>query len=171
MSLFAAASLLAQTAEPAPGDAGVAVLIVLLILLVFPLFFIGMWVMVSLFIGLIGGWRTLAGHYRAAQPFRGRTRSWQTGSLDGFGRYRGSLKVGADPSGLSVATVFLFRPGHPPLFFAWPEVTVSRGKELFWSYLEFRFARASVALRLPSALENDLSQAAGAAWPGIREAA
>ena len=39
-------------------------------------------------------------------------------------RYNGVLTVGVNPAGLYLAVMPLFRPGHPPLFIPWPDVTV-----------------------------------------------
>jgi hypothetical protein len=36
--------------------------------------------------------------------------------------------IGSDPPGLHLAVLFIFRPGHPPLFIPWSEVSVRRDR-------------------------------------------
>jgi hypothetical protein len=49
--------------------------------LVFPLFFVGSWVLTAYWVALTGGWRLLANRFRAQGPFTGRTWRMQSARM------------------------------------------------------------------------------------------
>jgi hypothetical protein len=114
----------------------------------FPFFFVGMWVMVSWLIAMIGGWSRLAGHYRASSDFLGQTWNMCSGRM-GISNYNGVLTIGANSNGLHLAVLLPFRVGHPPLFIPWEEISTTPVKNFWVAYTELRFAAVpGVTLRL-----------------------
>jgi hypothetical protein len=93
-----------------------------LLLVLFVVSFAALWSLVLLLISAIGGWSRLAGSYRATEPFTGQRWSWQSGGL-GWSRYRGVLTIGADPTGLYLDVMVLFRIAHPALLIPWSDIT------------------------------------------------
>lgn len=128
----------------APVDAGWVVLIAVGALAAFVCFWLAITFLISLF-----GWRGLASAYAATAPFAGPVSRWNTGRI-GLARYGTSLTVGADPVGLFLAVLPLFRIGHRPLFIPWDEVThVGRTHDLFgFSILVLGFRRSGVTVKL-----------------------
>lgn len=132
--------------------------------------FAAIWCLVCLLISLFG-WRSLAQHFRAQGPFEGPIRRMQSGRVS-FANYNNVLTVGADPMGLSLAVMGLFRPGHPPLFIPWHDVVgLRRGRWLLFEYLELQLHATSVKIRLRQATAEFVREAAGSAWPGHAEIA
>jgi hypothetical protein len=133
-------------------------------LLPFALFPLG-WCALAYLVSWLGGWRALARHYRAEGPFVGTRYRFQDVEL-GHGEYGGCLTVGLGPEGLYLAVMLLFRPGHPPLFFPWGELTLEWKRRRFlwlWStYLEVR-ARGlpDLPLRFTSLTAQRICRAAG----------
>jgi hypothetical protein len=77
------------------------------------------------------------------------------------------LTVGADPSGLYLSVMFLFRIGHPPLFLPWHEVSVRRRwKVLGLRYVELRLGQEEqLPFQISGTLADRIKAAAGASWP------
>ncbi len=46
--------------------------------------------------------------------------------------YGNCLTIGADTAGLKLSVLFPFRPGHPPLFIPWSEISVTRRRNLLF---------------------------------------
>jgi hypothetical protein len=74
--------------------------------------------------------------------------------------------MGANQRGLHMSVLFPFRPGHPPLFVPWEDVSVTEGRSFFLKYADLSFRRVPganvrVAMRLADALRAE----AGLRWP------
>ncbi|HNT73822.1 MAG TPA: hypothetical protein PKH77_02260 [Anaerolineae bacterium] len=122
-------------------DNSVSLLFILLIVMAFPLIFIPFWCFVVWLLSRLGGWGRLASFYRAVEPFTGQTWTWRGGRL-GFVNYRSVLTLGADPAGLYLAVMPLFRVGHAPLWIPWSEIEVVERDGILGLYMGFRFAQA-----------------------------
>ncbi len=139
--------------------------------------FVGLWAGIMLVVSWLGGWAELARVYRPPRPFNGRRWWFQSASMRYRLNYGLCLIVGANAQGLSLSILLPFRPGHPPLFVPWSDITVASQKSrafpyslLGFGYVELRFRRApSVPLRIMQGLGRRLAQSAGPAWPGPRE--
>jgi hypothetical protein len=86
---------------------------------VFPLFFVGMWIISTYWVAFMSGWRLLAKRFRLQGTFTGQKWTMQSARMRWLSQYNNVLTVGADSTGLFMATMFLFRTGHPPLFVPW----------------------------------------------------
>ena len=134
-------------------------------LLFFP-FFIALWTGVTFLLGAIGGWRTLAQRYRTAEAFPGRRWSMQSGRMGGFVNYNHILTVGAEPRGLFLGVMGLFRAGHPPLFIPWEAIEMRERRGFFFTYVDFTFRDVpGVRLSLYKKLAQEVAQAAGRPLP------
>jgi hypothetical protein len=133
-----------------------------LLVVLFPLFWSG----VLLLIGHIGGWGRIASKYRARDAFEGRRWSFQSGQF-GRSNYGGCLTVGANQRGLRFSVFFPFRPGHPPIFVPWEDVSVTEGRWLFSSYADLSFRLApGHKVRVSKRLGDRLQAERGSRWPG-----
>ncbi|HEX9669848.1 MAG TPA: hypothetical protein VGC93_10225 [Thermoanaerobaculia bacterium] len=128
-----------------------------------PLFWMGV---VSL-IARLGGWGALAAAYAApGSTSAPGTPCWrgQSGTLSGYMNYNGVLRVCADPRGLGLSVMVLFRPGHAPLLIPWSEIAASHAAGFFGPWVELRFARAPrVVLRIRQGLAAAVAEASGGA--------
>ena len=131
---------------------------------IIPLCVIG-WIVFSYLLASMSGWRKLAEIYPATQPFSGRwMRPWAASM--GWGvNYNGLLNIGPDAAGIHISIFFLFRPGHPPLFIPFEEITATEARiwRTKWlSMARLQFARPSSAyLLIPMKTAEALSQASG----------
>src|ERR1700742_2187491 len=96
----------------------------------FPFFFVGMWVTVSLLLSLIGGWRALARQYPAPEPAEGTWFPFCSATV-GWGNYNGCLNLRASPAGLRIAVLLPFRLGHPPFFVPWRDLSGTASRRFF----------------------------------------
>lgn len=132
--------------------------------LLFVLFFVGLWMLISVVISHVGGWQELAGIYSSADPFQGRRWPVQSGQMRWAG-YNNALTVGANARGLHLSVLFLFRLGHPPLFIPWEEISAENKRQWLRSRVELRFARASgVPLVISKGLAERIAAEAGSAF-------
>jgi hypothetical protein len=124
----------------------------LMFLVLFPLLFVVIWAGVVLLLSWIGGWRALAGSYRATQPFTGEQFRLRVGWMRGV-RYRHTVSLGADSRGLSLSVFPLFRIGHPPLFIPWSDISFSKDRYGFFEGVRLQFRQVpSVSLFIDTEL-------------------
>lgn len=136
----------------------------------FPLAFAALWCGIIFLISRMGGWSSLAQRYQHVGSFDGYRKRFVTGAVTGgpfLGfpcNYGNCLTLGADSHGLYLAVFPLFRPGHPPLFVPWPDVTVKPAKGWFSTYADFSFAQVPrLRLRIAFPVARELISAAGRA--------
>jgi hypothetical protein len=128
----------------------------------FPVFFVGMWLLVTFLLSAMGGWRALAQHYVASSPFSGQRFRFRSAQLGGYVNYGGCLTLGAGPSGLYLAVLPLFRMAHPPLIVPWTDITAREVRSWFLSAIELEFAKVpGVSVRLSRRLAQSLFDASG----------
>ena len=91
----------------------------------FPLFVL-LWLFISSFLSLAGGWFSLSTHFRAPQSSSGQRFKFASGSM-GVGwfpvNYNGCLFVTVNELGFGLSILFLFRFCTPPLFIPWSAIT------------------------------------------------
>jgi hypothetical protein len=135
----------------------------------FVLYGIGVWLAVNYVISVLSGWAELGRVYRARGKFQGQKWSFQSGQMRLLMGIHNALTAGADSQGLYLALFFPFRPGNPPLYIPWDDVTAREVRVLFWDRVEFRFRQAPyVYLRVRKNLARELAVTAGESWPGNR---
>jgi hypothetical protein len=134
--------------------------------ILFPLFFVAIWLLVSVMISRVGGWATLATRFRFEGEFTGPRWNWQAAQMRYTVNYNGCLTLGCDETGLYLATMPLFRFKHPPLLIPWNEITASRKRILFMDFVRLSLGNDSqIPLTIRLSLAERLSNAAGAHWP------
>lgn len=122
------------------------------------------WLLVVNLIALASGWKLLAKRFRPQLPFPGPVWKWQSAMLRGA-RYNGSLNIGADPMGMFLAVMPIFRAGHPPLLIPWIETTLPHQPWLPQQVVELRLGSVEqVRFRIRGTLASQLQQAAGSSW-------
>ena len=126
-----------------------------------------LWCGVSFLISQLTGWAVLSRRFRATTSPPRQTWSLQTARMRWGTHYGNCLTVGADPAGLYLAPLFLYRIGHPPLLLPWQEVSVRRrGKVLFTPYVQLQLGREEqIPLTISKRLADRIQSAAGQNWP------
>ena len=103
------------------------------------------WALICAGLSHFAGWRSLARHYRASTPFRGRRFHFSSAQFGGWVGYNGSFATGADHTGLFVAVWPIFRICHPPLLVPWSEIQASVEKRWWLTVVNLTFARVPSA--------------------------
>lgn len=130
--------------------------------IIFPLYFVGLWLLVSAVISYIGGWTTLAKEYRNTAKVFGECWTRQSGQMRWLASYGSCLTLGADEAGFYLATMPLFRYRHPPLFIPWDRIAIARRRFLFFEFIEFRLGgELRIPLWIRAKLGEKLLAAAG----------
>ena len=105
----------------------------------FIIFFILMWITISYFLAVFGGWRRLSQVYKRIDVFNGKVLSFQSGTL-GNVSYGNAISVGANQKELFLGMFFIFKVGHPDLVIPLTEVTGREIKRfIFLKYVELNF--------------------------------
>lgn len=107
----------------------------------FALYFIALWSVICYSISWMGGWHSLAQRYEHEQEIEGERWRFQSGLMRWSTRYGNILTLGANRDGLYLATIFLFRLGHPPLLVPWSEITVSDRRRWLMAGTQFVLGR------------------------------
>jgi hypothetical protein len=88
-------------------------------IVVFALFFVTLWCAVCFLLSRMSGWALLAKRFRADSLRPEHTWIWQSARMRWSCNYNRCLTFGADPSGLYLSIMVLFRIGSPPLLIPW----------------------------------------------------
>ena len=130
------------------------------------LFFILLWLLVTTILALAAGWFSLAKAYpdRPEEPIA--LFSGQSGLMGPGINFRGVLRLGVCPSGLRLGMLRLLGPFSRDFLVPWSDISVSRGKTLFWPVARLQFGNPKVGVLVVRARVADgLAQAAGGRWP------
>ncbi|MCB8977942.1 MAG: hypothetical protein H6657_11005 [Ardenticatenaceae bacterium] len=127
----------------------------------FPLF----WSALAVITSGIGGWATLAEMYPHHETLSAQCFSGQSATLQRSSNYRGTLKICADNEGIYCSVTFLFRPGHPPFFVPWVEISGTRQKHGLYEVVELRFQRTpNIPFRIYKRTADKLVDVANGRW-------
>jgi hypothetical protein len=111
----------------------------------FLLFFVGMWCGISLLLSAMGGWRRLAGGFRAGDEPCGKLFFMQSGKV-GLVNYSSCLTIHSASNGFYLSVWLPFRLGHPPLFIPWSAIRNFRPRRFLWfERVEFDVGSPNVA--------------------------
>jgi hypothetical protein len=130
-------------------------------------FFVIFWCVISFLIATLSGWRALAQKFPMTSTFTGTTWGFQSARMRWTTRYGSCLNVGADPMGLKLSIIFLFRPGHPPLFVLWTEILFQeRRNYILFTQVKLRLGREEqIPFTISGRLADRIKTAAGTNWP------
>jgi hypothetical protein len=102
----------------------------------------------------------LAQYYRTMEPPPPGARRLKSGVMRNGMRYNNALTIGADPRGLYLAMLPLFRMGHPPLFIPWSDISTEPRRGFFGASIRFTFRQApGIHLDLNEALGGEVLSA------------
>ena len=125
----------------------------------FPIFFVGMWVLVCFIISHMG-WRSFSARYAMQTRPPGRVyaspSSW-FGSI--FASYRNVVRVVFTDAGIYFYAMFLFRAFHPPFLVPWASVRRVEKKDGFFCQryrVDIEDAAGEIHVLLPTKVEDDL---------------
>jgi hypothetical protein len=127
----------------------------------FPLFFIGMWVLVTFIISKMG-WADLATHYLYEGEFTGKRIGIISASINNA-NYRNALILKYNQEGIYLRPIILFRLFHKPVFIPWKEIKEARDKKvLFYTFKQLIIGDPFVAIigikkSIFSELENNFN--------------
>ncbi|HKR66909.1 MAG TPA: hypothetical protein VJZ00_24495 [Thermoanaerobaculia bacterium] len=124
----------------------------------FIVLFIGSWIGIAYVISFMGGWGALAAQYPAPDDLvTDRNWNFRSARLRANTRYNGAISIGTNPRGIRFSMIFLFRPGHKPIFVPWGDVTVTSEKRWLQTFTVFHFARVpDVTIALWPELARDI---------------
>jgi hypothetical protein len=135
--------------------------------LVFIPFFVLLWCGILFLIAVFSGWVTLSRRFRLTSVFTGPTWEFRSAYMRWTSRCGNCLSIGADTAGLKLSVFFLFRPGHPPLFVPWGEISVARRRDfLFIRRVKLLLGREEqIPFVISGGLADRIQAAAGSSWP------
>lgn len=105
----------------------------ILFVILFPVFFVGMWLLVNFILAHVSGWAALAERFAApgGEPPAGRKFSAQSGMI-GVVNFNGCLTVIAASEGLYLSVWRVFRFKKPPLFIPWRDMHSIGYHQILW---------------------------------------
>lgn len=110
----------------------------------FPIFFIGMWILVTFVIAKMG-WAALVENYQFDDTFTGEKIGLISASINSA-NYKNSLILKYNDEGIYLKPIFLFRLFHKPVLIPWKEIKDIRDKKiLFITIKELTVGHPSVA--------------------------
>jgi hypothetical protein len=130
------------------------------------------WILVSFIISRVGGWSLLAKVYLTqADTLDGDSWKFQSIQMRWGTNYGNCVTVSANPLGLGLSVLFLFRLGHPPLLIPWSDITMVMVKKsrFFLSWIEFRFRlEPSIPIRINNMLFSKILNSSDKYYPDFR---
>lgn len=131
--------------------------------ILFPLFFVGMWLLVTTSLARKAGWPDLSDRYpnREEQPVR--VLRFQSGWMGGVSM-SSVLRLEACPSGLRVGILKLFGLFSRDFFVPWNEIRIRRRTRFIWNVVELDLGGVG-KLGLFDYAANKLARSVPGAWP------
>lgn len=128
---------------------------------IFPLF----WSAIIFLISRLGGWGSMAEAYAYHEPHTAHCFSMQSAVLRLSANYNGILKICADDQGLYFSVFFFFRPGHPPFFVPWDEISGTKKQYFLYPVVDLRFQRTpNLPFRIYKRTGDRLVDVANGRW-------
>ncbi len=117
------------------------------------------------FIGWLCGWWSVARHYPLGQSHFHGTWIRVLSAKVGWANYNNTIRVGVNADGMCIRVVWLFRPGHPPIFVPWADVNITPFQGWIFPYVLLSFVKApTVSFRFDKKLGDEIARAANRAW-------
>jgi hypothetical protein len=96
------------------------------------LFVLGVISGVGFVISMVGGWHSLAEHFRTEREFPAHKRWMQSASMRMLTGYNNALTLGSDSEGIYLGMTLPILLRHPRLFVPWTEVRVDQPRQFLW---------------------------------------
>jgi hypothetical protein len=135
--------------------------------LYFPVFFVLLWLGVTVLLGLLSGWYFLMRRFpdRPETPLQ--TFKNQSGSI-GSVSARSLLTLSVCAGGLRVGMMRIFGPFSKAFFVPWDEMSIIRKDRFLWKAATISFGNPPVgSLTLMADLADRLARVAGKPWPEL----
>ncbi|HAB12020.1 MAG TPA: hypothetical protein DCE47_10050 [Planctomycetaceae bacterium] len=116
----------------------------------------------------LGGWSRLARVYRdeMSESTDGHTWRMQSVSLRGWCGYNNCVSIEATAKGLKISPWFIMRPGHPPLFLPFDEMTSSSRTMLGVGLEQVRMTQdPAISIDFRRTLVDSVREELGDVWP------
>ena len=116
----------------------------------------------------LGGWSRLARVYRdeMSELTDGHTWRMQSVSLRGWCGYNNCVSIEATAKGLKISPWFIMRPGHPPLFLPFDEMTSQSRTMLGVGLEQVRMKQEpAISIDFRRTLVDSVRQELGDVWP------
>ena len=116
----------------------------------------------------LGGWSRLARIYRdeMSELTDGHTWRMQSVSLRGWCGYNNCVSIEATAKGLKISPWFIMRPGHPPLFLPFDEMTSQSRTMLGVGLEQVRMKQEpAISIDFRRTLVDSVRQELGDVWP------
>src|SRR4051812_2606582 len=110
----------------------------------FPVFFIGLWLLVTTILGVLSGWFELQGRFPDPGERPLLKLGMQSGSMGLGVNFNGVLTLSACPTGLRVAVWRIFGPFERPFVVPWSQIEVEAVTRFFQPGARLRFAGGGV---------------------------
>lgn len=131
----------------------------------FPLFFIGMWLIVTTLLGLLSGWFQLQREF----PDREDRKLITLSSLSGFVGIvgmNGILSITVCESGLRIGMLRIFGPFCRKFFVPWERITIERKLGIMGKTAKLNFGQPLIGyLKIPYNVADHLARSARGHWP------
>lgn len=102
------------------------------------IFFAAFWTGLVYVVSYISGWKDLAGKYPYHGEILTEKKHFQSLSMRFASNYNGCVTVGGNQQGLYLSVLYIFRPGHPPMFIPWHEIEAEHKKVFTISTLRLK---------------------------------
>ena len=106
---------------------------------VFPIFFVGIWLLVSTILGIASGWFSLQQRYEAGDEPALLTLRGQSGVMRMGVGLNGIMTLRACPSGLRISVWKIFAPFQRPILIPWKDVRATSSRSLFAPVTQLSF--------------------------------
>jgi len=111
----------------------------------FPIVFIAMWVGLMWAFSLIGGWGSLAKHYKTDESFSGVKTHMQTVRVGPI-NYGSCITIGLNSSQIYMAILFPFRIAHKPLLIPFCEIEAKEQQGFMSNYVSLKIQSARIRI-------------------------
>jgi len=137
----------------------------------FPLFFVGLWLIVTTLLGILSGWWRLQARYPRGQESPILTLRQRSGIMGVGVSMSGILSLAACPSGLQIGIWRIFGPFQRPFLVPWNEIRAEPVQRFFQPMAKLSFGKPAVGkLTIDASSWARLSastEAAGAVSGGV----
>ena len=137
-------------------------------------FILAVWYTICLVIARVGGWHSLARHYRASATPAGKRLRMQSARV-GWVDYSLCLNICVAEEGLHIAVWPIIGVGHPPLLIPWSAIRVLSVDDRWWrkdvtlSIGSPEIGRIRLPMQIVDAAQHlQSSMAAGKEEPGVQ---
>ena len=130
--------------------------------------FVGLWIIISFLISVLGGWRSLSQYYRS-KPYNIKKRwNFQSTAMRFMTGYGNCLNICVTDRGLLLSVLFLFRVGYPPLLIPLDDIRVEKYKSWFMKGVKLKFRKVpNIPLHLKEKLAREINQEIEGRWNEI----